>query len=477
MNRRLVAAIVVCVWAVAGAISAAGARLDRGGDTLPDWVAIHGRTYAGKSADELAESLETVAAGRLAERVILIVTLPEGRRRMWQPTLKMLGERVDISATVKAAFDAARSEGVWGRLTRRFVHRDPVAVGLVVRLDDAALTRYLKYIVSPTITRPGKPARMVLVSGKPSIIQDRPGLALDIDASAAAVRELLAGRKGDRVDLVTRVAPASVTVAEASGIIAEIARFETHYRERGNRRENLELACAKINGTIIKPGGVFSYNETVGPRVAEAGFKMAPVIVRGRMEPGIGGGICQVSSTLYNAALLAGLGVVTRSHHAFPVHYLPAGRDATVAYGAIDLKLRNTTDTAVGVVADGSNGRVVVRLFGTPVPGRTISIERTGIGSWPAPVKTVSDPSLPIGKTVTLDRGHSGHRVTVWRVIKQDGRVVQRELLSRDVYRAFPKVVARGTALPAAPSGSPPVAGPTTSPGTLNGGSRETLTP
>lgn len=442
------AVTAVCLGAIAGGISVASARLERGGERLPDWIRIEGRAYTGKSADEVSAALAPVATGRLAERIILIVTLPEGRRRMWQPTRKMLGGRADIRGTVNAAFAAARDEGIWGSLTRRFVEREPIAVPLAVSYDAGTLERYLTRIVSPTIARPGKPARMVLVAGKPQITPDRPGLTLDADASASAVRDFLMAGSGDRVALITKTVPASVTVGDATGIVSEIARFETHYSERGNRRKNLELACAKINGTIIKPGGVFSYNETVGPRVAEAGFKPAPVIVRGRMEPGIGGGICQVSSTLYNAAMLAGLAVVSRTHHAFPVHYVPPGRDATVAYGSIDLKLRNQSSTAIGVAADGSNGRVVVRLFGTPVPNRTIAIERTGIGSWAAPVKTVYDPSLPAGKTVTLDRGHAGHRVTVWRVIKQDGRMVDRHILSRDVYRAFPRVVARGTAQP-----------------------------
>jgi vancomycin resistance protein YoaR len=435
----------------------ASARLDRSGDRLPDWIRVGGVAYQGKTEDELGSALTRRATEYLSQRRILVVTLPEGRRRMWTVSRFALGERVDVGATVRDAFASAQSESFWGRLKRRVVGGDPVEIAIRRGVRDDALRRYLERNVKPLVERPGRPARLSLHAGRPEIIPDQPGLGLNLDASIAAVRTNLLTSSDERVELPLESTTPSVTVAEALGIVGEVSRFETHYSERGNRRKNLELACSRINGTIIKPGGVFSYNTVVGPRVAEAGFRMAPVIVRGRMEPGMGGGICQVSSTVYNAALLAGLEVVSRSHHAFPVHYLPPGRDATVVYGAIDLKLRNPGDTAVGIIADGSDGRVVVRFFGTPKEGRQITIERTGIGSWSAPVKTVYDSSLPPGKTVVVDSGRAGHRVSVWRVIRENGRVVRRELLSRDVYRAFPRIIARGVAAkPSAPAPTMP---------------------
>jgi len=196
----------------------------------------------------------------------------------------------------------------------------------------------------------------------------------------------------------------------------------------------------------------------VGPRDAENGFRMAPVIVRGRLVPGMGGGICQVSTTLYNAVLLADLKVVRREHHAFPVHYVPAGRDATVAYGSIDFQFENNSDGPIALAADGRGGQVVIRVLGRPVPGRTVSLERTGVSSWAAPLQTVRDASLPSGTKRTVDKGHAGHRVTVWRVVKEGGRVVRREVVSRDHYRAFPRVMAVGTRAPRLPDSVPAAA-------------------
>ncbi|NLH98883.1 MAG: hypothetical protein GX446_05255 [Chthonomonadales bacterium] len=463
MNRSAVAIAVVIVSGLAGVGAGAYSGRDRTGERLPDWVRIAGKAYADRTADEIRPDVAARADALLVRKVILIVAPPDSKRRMWTVSRKALGERADVEGTIRAAFSAARSESLWGRLTRRVIHRDPIDIPMQRTVDGEAVRKYLVRNVQGVVTKPARSARMTLRAGKPQIIPEEPGSTLDLESSVSAIVELLRAGDGERVNLPLKPLEPDVTADDAQGIEAEIARFETHYRERGNRRLNLELACSRINGSIIKPGGVFSYNDTVGPRVAEAGFKMAPVIVQGRMEPGMGGGICQVSSTLYNAALLAGLGVVRRQHHAFPVHYLPAGRDATVVYGAIDLKLKNTSDRAVGIVADGSNGKVVIRVFGTPSPGRTISIERSGISSWAAPVKTIQDPTLPAGKTIVRDKGHAGHRVSVWRVVRENGRLVRRELISRDVYAAFPRIVVQGTG-PAAPA--PPAQRPSPAPGT-----------
>jgi vancomycin resistance protein YoaR len=172
----------------------------------------------------------------------------------------------------------------------------------------------------------------------------------------------------------------------------------------------------------------------------------------------MGGGVCQTSTTLYNAVLMAGLKIVRRSHHAFPVHYVPAGRDATVAYDSLDFQFQNNTDSVIAVASDGSGGRVLMRVFGKKVPGRTIDIERTNVSSWGAGTETVRDSDLAAGVTRTIDKGHSGHRATVWRITKMNGKVVSREQVSQDYYRAFPRLVAVGTRQvarkPAASAGS-----------------------
>lgn len=445
--RHTVAVSVGLVFALAGGVTVAvSARAAHERHELPDWVTICGKAYPGRTADEIRSLLSGWQTAERRRSFTLVVTEPARGRRMWTTMRGVLGAEPDLDAMIQKAFTAADSEGFMERLGRWLGRKNPVDIGPLWRVDSNTLETWLRRRVAPLVQRKPVDARLRLESGRPVVTQDSPGQELELPAAVGIVSRALYDPNSEEAEVPVRSVPADVTVSDAAGIEAEIASFETHYAEKGNRRRNLELACSLVNGTIIKPGGVFSFNEAVGPREATNGFRVAPVIVQGRMEAGMGGGVCQVSSTVYNAALLAGLDVVARHHHAFPVHYLPPGRDATVVYGAIDLKLKNNTGSAIGFIADGTNGKVRVRVFGRPRPGVTISLERSGISSWAPPVKTLRVGSLPLGKTVVKEPGRAGHRVSVWRVYRERGRVVRREIISRDLYRAFPRIVWVGIA-------------------------------
>ena len=144
-----------------------------------------------------------------------------------------------------------------------------------------------------------------------------------------------------------------------------LAKYETEFNEQNiNRSENIKLAVAKINGTVILPEKVFSYNDIVGNRTEEAGFKYAPMYQGGRLVEGIGGGICQVSTTLYNASLYANLEIVERKNHQFLPGYIQVGRDATVADGYIDFKFKNTRKYPIKIECSAKNGVLKVEIYG-----------------------------------------------------------------------------------------------------------------
>ncbi len=144
----------------------------------------------------------------------------------------------------------------------------------------------------------------------------------------------------------------------------ELGTFATAYVNNANRTNNLKLASNKINGKVIMPGETFSYNSIVGERTISAGYKEAPIYVNGRVEDGLGGGICQVTTTLYNAVLFANLEIVERSNHMFLTSYAGGGRDATVAYGSIDFKFKNNRDYPIRVVSSVGNGYCTISIYG-----------------------------------------------------------------------------------------------------------------
>ncbi|MBE7036060.1 MAG: hypothetical protein E7403_02060 [Ruminococcaceae bacterium] len=213
------------------------------------------------------------------------------------------------------------------------------------------------------------------------------------------------------------------------------------------RSHNVSLASQKINEIVLAPGDVFSYNDIVGPRTTAHGFRVANVYVGNRIEPGVGGGICQVSSTLFNAAVLADLDIVYRTNHSLPVSYVPLGRDATVSYGSIDFKFSNSTSHPIKIVASATGGTNLVSIYGTKEhPGRTISISTECIGTRAPSVTQIEDPTLPAGTIRVQQAGSSGSTYNAYKVTSENGRVIESEFLTRSTYLPSERIEIIGTA-------------------------------
>lgn len=213
-----------------------------------------------------------------------------------------------------------------------------------------------------------------------------------------------------------------------------------------DRTTNLRIACQKINGKVILPGETFSYNKALGPRTAAAGYKNAKIYENGRVVDGMGGGICQISSTLYNAILMANMEVTERRNHMFVTSYTPAGRDATVVYGAIDFKFKNTRKYAVKIQASCSNGIATVSIYGIKEENEySVSFSTRTISTIPYTVKYENDNTLANGTEKVVQNGANG-RITETYIIKSlNGKVVSTKLLSRDTYSAMQKIILKGT--------------------------------
>lgn len=195
-----------------------------------------------------------------------------------------------------------------------------------------------------------------------------------------------------------------------------LSTYSTKYSTRDrDRTTNLQLAANKINGTVLMPGEVFSYNQVVGERTIAAGYKEAPIYVSGKVVDGLGGGICQITSTLYNAVLYANLGIVSRSNHQFVPSYVTASRDATVVYGAIDFKFKNTRDYPIKITCSVSNGIATFNIYG---------------------LKSDNEYDVEISSRVTGTTASAIYS-EAYRILKQNGQVVKSELLSRDTYKRY----------------------------------------
>lgn len=225
-----------------------------------------------------------------------------------------------------------------------------------------------------------------------------------------------------------------------------LSQFDTTYDINDkNKVNNLEIAANKINGVILKPGETFSYNKTLGARTVENGYKEAPIYSNGKVVNGLGGGICQISTTLYNSVILADLEVVERQNHMFVPSYVRAGHDATVVYGSIDFKFKNTRDYPIKIVASANSGVARVSIYGIYNEKEyTIQLETEIVEVTPYETIYINDSSLSSGEEKIIQNGQNGTKVETYKVVKFGSLEISRTLLSVDTYRPMQETVLKG---------------------------------
>ncbi len=489
----------------AGVIAAiaGGVLILRPNGLIEPGVTMFGAGLGGQNASQAAATLSGPGARLQSVPIILAMTDPDGSTHTFATDARHMGLALNISGSVASA-TAAGSPSLASRLVSRVTGVHTVDVPPVGSTVSERALHVLREAALHLNRLPVDARILAMRNGGLGLRHDKPGRVVDIQASYAALtsawnsylaRESAvqsgsagtpsnslptpggeatvntpvtgsSGAHGEtlpplKIDLVAKPAEAAITYKMLSAINGELSSFVTYYMV-GARGDNVALAASRINGTVLMPGQVFSYNKTVGPRVASDGFKPAPVIIDGQLKPGMGGGVCQPSSTLYNAVLLAGLKVVERVHHGFPVHYLPPGRDATVAYGAIDFQFENSSKWPIYISAHGNGGVLQFTLFGHKIPGQTIEMVHAYTHYGDVPVETVPDYSLRPGQRETERDGHPDIRALWYRITKLDGRVISREPLMTHYY-PFPTVVDVGAVRPKVVS--TPTTGAPASPG------------
>lgn len=226
-----------------------------------------------------------------------------------------------------------------------------------------------------------------------------------------------------------------------------LATFSTIYdASNRNRSNNIELASKKVNGTVVMPGEKFSYNTVVGKRTIEAGFKEGTAYIGGKVVPDVGGGVCQLSSTLYNTALLANLEILERSSHMFLTGYVAASRDATVYYGSLDFVFKNSRNYPIKIVSTTQNGVCKVSIYGIKEETEYEVIIQSKVTSYINYTTTYkNDATIAEGKEVIEQHGANGCRSEGYKILKLNGKIVSQTLLSKDTYSAKEKIVKRGT--------------------------------
>lgn len=376
--------------------------------------------------EPLKPAIDTAGAQKAFDQARQMVSAPVTlyyEDKQWEVDAATIGEWIDFR----------RAEGV-----------EPPTLEAFIVADELSST------VLPLVEQVGRPARdatFQVSSGAVTIVPSEDGLQADAEDLTTRLNTVLTGPGERKAELTMRRVEAQRTTAaaQAMGIVERLSTFTTDFPASNKPRvNNIHTLASTLNGTLIPPGGIFSFNDTIGPRTAEKGYQEANAIVNGKLVPQLGGGICQVGSTIFNTVFFSGLPVVERKNHSLYISHYPTGRDATVSWGGPDFKFKNDTANWVLVATSYTNSTVTISLYGTK-PGYEVTYDT---GAWSdikdPPVREVPDPTLPAGSRVIFERGSSGRSIIVVRHVFKDGVEIRTDTF-KSVYRPGEEVVRVGT--------------------------------
>ena len=318
-----------------------------------------------------------------------------------------------------------------------------------LRIGGPAADAWLRRL-GARVAKPPHDATFVVFGGgkQVRVVPDQPGTQLDgLQSARAVLRAVLHRRPRFRVaQLAVGAQEAKLTTAkaEAMGIRGVVSTYTTIYGGVPNRIHNVQLVAHLVDDKLISPGATFSFNKTTGDRNAAKGFLVAPVIVNGEVTTGLGGGVCQVSTTVFNAAFEAGLKITERTNHALYISHYPQGRDATVNYPDVDLQFVNDTGHWLLLRTFVGPGSLTVGLYGTPTGRKVTSTTTPLVSHGKPPVKKTVDPTLKPGAKVIDDPGLAALTTSVTRKVYERGGKLLYDDTWYSSYRALPELLRVG---------------------------------
>lgn len=356
-----------------------------------------------------------------------------------------LGAKVDLNQEINRLYQIARSGNIFTRIKERIIaQRRGYQLDLTVKFDDQKM-KILEDKIAELVER--APIDAYLENNY--IRESQNGIKVNFkELQARIITSLNSYKKEEHyLEIPVEIIPprySTKDLLEELGIAQEISNYSTVLNNRdGNTIFNIKLASEKINGRVIKPGEIFSFNQLVGPAEKEDGFKEGTIIANGKFVKGYGGGVCQVSSTLYNSVLLANLMILERYNHSVygdATTYVPLGRDAAVFYGYKDLKFRNNLSDKIVVFAQVAGEMLTVSIYGNYPHKPEIEIISKDKKIIDYQVIRENDPGLGEGQEIVFQEGNPGYQIKTYRIIK-NAEEEKVELLSNDTYNDIPKII------------------------------------
>jgi len=369
------------------------------------------------------------------------------REKVWKLSYKDVKFQYEYSDAVTKAYDIGHSGNLFKRLAdvvSTQLNREDIKLNY--SYDEQYINNKLEDIAKE-IGQEVKDATILLKEQGFVITDEVEGRKLDINKSYDLIKSQIEKDGTEDIDLAVDVIQPEIKSSDLLNIKDKLGEYSTKFNAGDvDRTHNIKIATNSASHILIKPGEIYSVNKIVGPRLAKNGYKEAKVIVNNELVPGIGGGVCQVSSTLYNAALLSNMKIVERRNHALPSGYIAKGRDATISESYIDLKFENTTKYPIYIYGEVKGSWVKFCIYGrNENPGKTVKIRTEVIKETPPKITIIKDPTLPEGTEVEEKKAYTGYVVKTYRIIMENGKEVSVEELPMSVYKVVDGVKKIGT--------------------------------
>lgn len=316
--------------------------------------------------------------------------------------------------------------------------------------NDTTLTLPINYTVSNSIDINkihdeifSEPQNASVIKNPYKISAEKNGV--DFAISIDEAKELASNVDASEIYIPLKYTKPEITISDLGEDIfgTKLGTATTIYDSTNiNRSTNIDIACEKINRTILEPGETFSFNKVVGERTAKSGFKEALIYTGGEVDYGLGGGICQISSTLYNAVLKANLDIVERKNHSMTVSYLPVGQDASVSYGSVDFKFTNSRSYPIKIVATANTGVITISILGVLEEQEyVVTLETEILETTDYKTTYEYSSSIPIGKEKLKQVGKKGYKCSTYKILSLGEKEISRTLLSTDTYKSQKEII------------------------------------
>lgn len=448
--KKRVGAVVGILVMVAGLFVCRAVTMAKGNaDIIHAGIYIGDLDVAGMTKQEAKDSVESY--------IDTLKDIPLTLHAVGDNAIEVTMGELGISWKNPEIVDEAFSLGKEGNIVRRYkeladLEYQNLTYDIELAFDNAAIHSVLEEKCSP-FDKEAKDASLRRVNGSFVVEGGQTGEKVDVDASVAELNKFLQNgwnHQSAELDLVVTVDEPRGRSEDFEKVGDVLGTFTTSYKTSGaDRSANVANGCSLINGTTLLPGDEFSAYETVSPFSAENGYHLAGSYLNGMVVESLGGGICQVSTTLYNAVLLAELEVVERHNHSMEVSYVQPSADAAIAESAgKDFRFRNNLDYPIYIEGYTQDKQITFTIYGleTRDPSRSVSYESEILSETrPDSEQIVADGGQPVG-FVKVQSAHIGRNAKLWKIVKENGKEVSREPINQSTYKMVPRIATVGTA-------------------------------